>query len=152
MIQRLRCFLGQNSLPLGGPWAMSSIRTAKNPENREQELVALGGEGAGEGRRWGFDWINYSNMTHKKTSLEASRGSLNLSSNRPCSLESGCVELPLGREEVCHEYFVSREQSGVWRGWAGTSQDTEHTDTVTGLSTLLLLLSHFSRVRLCATP
>ena len=70
---------------------------------------------------------------------EVKRGSPTLSSNRrPCSLECGCVKQRLGRKEVCHEYFACRGQSGVWRGCAGTSQDTEHTDTVTGLSALLL--------------
>ena len=85
-----------------------------------------------------FDKMNYSNMTHKKTNLETSRGSPNISSNRrPCSLECGYVKQGLEREEVCHEYFVFIGQSGVERG-AGKSQDTEHMDTVTGLSGLLL--------------
>ena len=109
MIQSLRCFLGQNSLPLGGPWAMSSD---------SKQLIILKTQSRKWCCLWGFfDWINYSNKT-QKTSLEARRGSPNLSSNRrPSSLECGCMKLGLGREKVCHEYFVRREQSGVWRGW-----------------------------------
>ena len=50
----------------------------------------------------------------QETSPEVKRGSRNLPSNRKsCSLESGCVKQRLGKEEVCHEYFVCRGQSGV---------------------------------------
>ena len=74
----------------------------------------------------------------QETSPQVKRGSPNLPSNRRSfSLECGCMKQHLGREEVCHEYFVCRGQTGVQRGRAGTSQDTEHRDTVTGLSALL---------------
>ena len=47
-------------------------------------------------------------------------------------------ETALGREEVCHEYFVCRGRSCVQRGCTRWSQDTEHMETVTGFSALLL--------------
>ena len=60
-----------------------------------------------------LDWINYFNKI-QEPNPEVKRRSPRLSSNRrPCSLECGCVKQRLGREEVCHEYFACRGQSGV---------------------------------------
>ena len=48
----------------GAPGICPLLRTGNNPENTEQHVVVLVGI---------FDWINYSNMTHRR-SLDARRG------------------------------------------------------------------------------
>ena len=46
------------------------------------------------------------------------------------------------------------QESGFWRarGMLGTKRNEKKAGNLSGRDVLLLLLSHFSRVRLCATP